>query len=198
MKEPIPPGRRRPPLRRKGRAIDLSESDIPWRSRRSSSMVRNDSFASEPMRRAASSMTWARSATSEADRALLSASLRTCWATTVNPRPASPARLSSMAAFRDRSSVWSATSPIRATTSSIRDVRSSRRRVASIAFWIISRDLSTTFPPSRAAWRLSVAFLATSLTDLPTPASPRLVSLTICVWPVKDSWTRAKSSATGG
>ncbi|OPZ60649.1 MAG: hypothetical protein BWY88_00442 [Synergistetes bacterium ADurb.Bin520] len=65
-----------------------------------------------------------RSAMLPAVRLLSSASLRTSSATTANPRPCSPARAASMAAFSARRFVWSAICPMELTSSPMRRAKS--------------------------------------------------------------------------
>jgi len=109
---------------------------------------------------------------------VFSASFRTSSATTAKPRPASPARAASMAAFKARRLVWSAISEMTVMMAPMPLARSPRAsrltlspsdrvRTVSMARFTSSVAVSPSRAPSRAAPAFSAAwaaFLATSST----------------------------------
>ncbi len=128
----------------------------------------------------------------------VSARARTSSATTAKPRPSSPARAASIAAFKARRLVWSAMSATLLVISPIRAAWPSRVSIT----------------PTLASWRL--AFIATAFTD-PSIAAPVSVSkickvsvrrraasacarawakdALICVTAAKDSWAAPAASS---
>ena len=89
-----------------------------------------------------------------------SASLRTSSATTANPRPCSPARAASMAAFRASRLVWLAISEI---TWMISPICVELVRISSMA----STDFCTAVPPCSARTLVSLASLSAPCAAIP-------------------------------
>ncbi len=142
-----------------------------------------------------------------------SASCRTSSATTANPRPCSPARAASIAAFKARRFVWAAMSsitetilPISADFSPRSETRvlteptaSAMRSIPSIVFWTASTPLPAAsfarFAPSEAFSAFSVTPLAASATS-ETIASASLIAIDCCSEPVRIASTELFIFAT--